>query len=650
MSVAIDTRQGGNVSQAARALLRQLFPFTAIFLATQLLVRLTLAARVGLDYADDALGYVAPFIVGAWFDTAVFTAFAVPVVLWWLALPRTGAGSRIDRWLAPAGLTLFVFLCLFVAVAEHLFWTEFATRFNFIAVDYLIYTNEVIGNIWQSYPIVKLLAAVIAVALGIAYLGHRFLSAPLDHLSFPRRLGPALAALALPVLLIGATPTSLAYGGSNAYGKELSLNGIWALFHAFFNNEIEYRRFYKTLDDKAVAQRIDRLLSEKNASFAAPADDHLTRIVKRNGPMLRKNVMLISMESLSAGYMGRFGNPRGVTPNLDRLADEGLLFTNLLATGNRTVRGLEALTLSVPPTPGQSILRRPKNGGLFNIGDVFRDRGYDTRFLYGGYGYFDNMNEFYSGNGFEVIDRTLFAKNEVRFENAWGVSDEDLFARALKEADRSHAAGKLFFQLVMTTSNHRPFTFPKGAIDVFSVAGRLAGVKYADLAVGRLVEDAKAKPWFKDTLFVFVADHTSGTAGKVELDPTNYHIPLIFYAPGFIAPGTHDRMASQIDVGPVLLGLLNTSYVSRFYGRDVLNDDAEPRAFIGSYQKIALVRDGTTLVLGPKQAVDGYKGLTSQKTGDLRPELIADAIAYYQFASDWSSRSRRVNTLPQPDR
>src|SRR6185503_14921193 len=101
---------------------------------------------------------------------------------------------------------------------------------------------------------------------------------------------------------------------------------------------------------------------------------------------------------------------------------------------------------------------------------------------------------------------------------------------------------------------------------------------------------------------------------------------------------------------PVVLGLLNASYVSRFYGRDVLNDDAAPRAFIGSYQKVALVRDGTTLVLGPKKTVDGYKGLTSQKTADLAPELIADTIAYYQFASDWSSRSRRVDTLPQPDR
>jgi phosphoglycerol transferase MdoB-like AlkP superfamily enzyme len=301
--------------------------------------------------------------------------------------------------------------------------------------------------------------------------------------------------------------------------------------------------------------------------------------------------------------------------------------------------------LSVPPTPGQSILRRPHNAELFTIGDVFRDRGYDTRFLYGGYGYFDNMNAFYAGNGFEVIDRTSLSADEIHFENVWGVADEDLFQRVLKEADRSFASGRPFFQLVMTTSNHRPFTYPNGVIDIFSKTGRLGGVKYADHAIGRFVEAARAKPWFGDTLFVFVADHTAGTGGKIELDPTRYHIPLIFYAPSFITPSTHDGLASQIDVAPILLGLLNTSYVSRFYGRDVLNDkDAQPRAFISTYEKVALVRGDTTLMLAPRQTVAAYAGLSRDKRANVDAELEADAIAYFQAASGWARNSRRLDT------
>ena len=641
----MDGRAVGASRRAGAALAARLVPFAIIFLVSQFGVRLTLALRVMAEAADEPLGFVASFLLGTWFDLVVFSVLAVPVVIWWLAAPQHLKGGRLDRYATLAGATLFLVFCLIAAVGEHLFWSEFGTRFNFIAIDYLIYTREVVQNIWQSYPIAKLVAALLAVASAGIYLGRQRLVPKADGAPIAARWIPAFAALLAPVVAVSTTPTSLAFSRSNAYATELSLNGIWALAHAFFNNEIDYRRFYKTLAQAAVAKRIESLLAEKDALLASPGRDPLTRLIRREGGMLRKNVMLVSMESMGAEYMAHFGNRQNITPNLDRLASEGLLFTKLLATGTRTVRGLEALTLSVPPTPGQSILRRPHNDGLFTIGDVFRDRGYDTRFLYGGYGYFDNMNAFYAGNGFEVIDRTSLSADEIHFENVWGVADEDLFQRVIKEADRSFASGRPFFQLVMTTSNHRPFTYPNGVIDIFSKTGRLGGVKYADHAIGSFVEAARRKPWFRDTLFVFVADHTAGTGGKIELDPTRYHIPLVFYAPSFIAPSTHAGLASQIDVAPVLLGLLNTSYVSRFYGRDVLHDkEAQPRAFISTYEKVALVRGDTTLMLAPRQTVDAYVGLSRRKRANADPELEADAIAYFQAASAWAQNSRRLDT------
>ncbi|HXE68234.1 MAG TPA: LTA synthase family protein [Hyphomicrobiaceae bacterium] len=641
----MDRRKVRASRSAGAALAARLLPFAIIFFVSQFGVRLTLMLRVRSEATDSLLDVLTPFLIGAWFDLVVFSVFALPVVIWWLAAPQNLKGGRLDRYATLAGATLFLVLCLIAAVGEHLFWTEFGTRFNFIAVDYLLYTREVVQNIWQSYPVAKLFGALLAFAGAGIFLARHQLFPKTDGAPLGARWVPALAALIAAVVAVNATPTALVFSRSNAYATELSLNGIWALAHAFFHNEIDYRRFYKTLPPEAVAKRIETLLEEKDALLALPGRDPLTRLIRRPGKMLRKNVMLVSMESMGAEYLAHFGNRQNLTPNLDRLASEGLLFTKLLATGTRTVRGLEALTLSVPPTPGQSILRRPHNAELFTIGDVFRDRGYDTRFLYGGYGYFDNMNAFYAGNGFEVIDRTALLADEIHFENVWGVSDEDLFQRVIKEADRSFASGNPFFQLVMTTSNHRPFSYPNGVIDIFSKTGRLGGVKYADHAIGRFVEAARLKPWFRDTLFVFVADHTAGTGGKIELNPSRYHIPLIFYAPDFIAPSTHDGLASQIDVAPVLLGLLNTSYVSRFYGRDVLYDkDAQPRAFISTYEKVALVRGDTTLLLAPRQTVDAYVGLTRSKRANIDPELEADAIAYFQAASAWSRNSRRLDT------
>ena len=182
---------------------------------------------------------------------------------------------------------------------------------------------------------------------------------------------PALAALMAPVVAVSATPTSLAFSRSNAYATELSLNGIWALTHAFFNNEIDYRRFHKTLPQQAVAKRIKTLLEEKDGLLASPGPDPLTRLIRREGRMLRKNVMLVSMESMGAEYLAHFGNRQNLTPRSRSPCQRGPAVHQ--AAGDRHAHGARprSLDLSVPPTPGQSILRRPHNAELFSIGDVF---------------------------------------------------------------------------------------------------------------------------------------------------------------------------------------------------------------------------------------------------------------------------------------
>jgi phosphoglycerol transferase MdoB-like AlkP superfamily enzyme len=158
--------------------------------------------------------------------------------------------------------------------------------------------------------------------------------------------------------------------------------------------------------------------------------------------------------------------------------------------------------LSIPPTPGQSIVRRPGGTGVFNLGTIFRSRHYTTSFIYGGYSVFDNMGAFFSGNGFETIDQANFPKKEIHFSNAWGVSDEDLFRQAIKKADLDHGQGKKFFQYILTTSNHRPFTYPEGKIDIPSHTNREGAVKYSDYAIGEFIREAQKKAWFKDTIFV----------------------------------------------------------------------------------------------------------------------------------------------------
>jgi phosphoglycerol transferase MdoB-like AlkP superfamily enzyme len=310
----------------------------------------------------------------------------------------------------------------------------------------------------------------------------------------------------------------------------------------------------------------------------------------------------------------------------------------MYATGNRTVRGLEALSLALPPTPGQSIVRRPHSEKLFSLGSVFEDKDYAVLFAYGGYGYFDNMNAFFDANDYRVIDRRDIPSARIEFENVWGVADEHLYDQVIDEIDREKAARpkRPVFAHVMTTSNHRPYTYPPGRIDIPSGKDREGAVKYTDYAIGRFIERARTHAWFKDTVFVITADHGASARGTTRIPVEKYLIPLFVYAPAHVAPTRVDRLMSQIDIPPTLLGLLDFHYYTKFLGRDLLHSPAEgDRAFVANFQTLAYMKDDRMVVLQPKRKVDSFR-LADGRTYDALPgdtSLTREAIAYYQIAS-----------------
>jgi phosphoglycerol transferase MdoB-like AlkP superfamily enzyme len=590
------------------------------------------------------------YAVGFFFDCVTFSYFAIPFVLVAVILPDRVFNSTFFRICSYAVWFAVTYLMLFNMVAEYTFFDEFATRFNFIAVDYLIYTNEVISNIRESYPVNAILVALLLLNIFAFLPVKKHLSHSFMHKSsIVSRLKVGAAFLVLPVLSFVAVELSLTQISPNNYANELCGNGIYCLFSAFRNNELDFNKFYVTRDDKEVLAHLRGLLQEKSSRFVSKEGPSVSRIIQPEGTEKHLNIVLVVEESLSAEYLTSFGNNMGITPNLDKLAKESLFFTHLYATGTRTVRGLEALTLSMPPLPGTSVVKRPKNENFVSWGSITKEKGYDNKFIYAGHGYFDNMNYFYANNGFATVDRTNFAKDEITFTNAWGVCDEDLFLKVIKEADQSFAGKKPFFSVVMTTSNHRPFTYPDGKIDIPSHSGRPGGVKYADYAIGRLLAEAKKKPWFNDTIFIIVADHCAGSAAKLALPIKNYEIPLFIYAPAHIKPQVVDRMMSQIDVAPTVLGLLNMKYSSAFIGKDVLTTDSwSERAFISTYQKLGYIQDDKLAVLGPKKEADYFSFVRKDgATTVLKPQedLLMNTLAYIQGTN--YIYKNRLNRLKQ---
>lgn len=605
-----------------------------LLVALATLTRLALALR-----ADVAVGglldWVQVFLRGLVFDLAAAAYALAPFVAWLALVPDRLAHSRPHRALVLLGFFGTAFALLVLPVAEWLFWDEFGARFNFIAVDYLIYTHEVLGNIWESYPVGWALAGIALLALTLtALVAPALWRAAAAPLAWRARAAVLLAG----TLALGATVGLVDSGDKNFSARdganELAGNGLYEFFAANRRNELDFERYYATLP-RDEALRLVRA-AFPGADWVQPERGGVERHVRGAGPERRLNVVVVTVESLGAEFLGAYGDARGLTPNLDRLARESLWFADVYATGNRTVRGLEAVSLALPPTPGQSIVRRPNNDALFSLGSVFEDKGYGVLFAYGGYGYFDNMNAFFDANDYRSVDRRAIPAARIAFENVWGVADEHLFDQVLEELDREHAAHaqRPFFVHVMTTSNHRPYTYPPGRIDIPSGTSREGAVKYTDYALGRFLEGARGRPWFADTVFVITADHGASARGGMQIPVDKYRIPLFVYAPAHVAPRRIDRLMSQIDIAPTLLGLLDVDYYSKFLGRDVLHaPPASDRAFVANYQALGYLKGGEMVVLHPKRAVQFLSLLGEAQAAPRDEQLLREAVAFYQVAA-----------------
>lgn len=607
------------------------------WLAVDFFVRLGLALYSASQVSFSLWTLVKMFVVGFFFDLSVALHGMIPLVLYLAIVPRKWFDRSWNRWLVRGFVWLGASLILFGAVSEYFFWEEFQSRFNFIAVDYLVYTTEVLKNIRESYPVFPLIGVIGLLAAVVTWLIDRYLLVWKTEVNWKKRVGAVLLFILFPVISFFGMNGNYKNISDNMYNDELAGNGLYELFSAFRNNELDYHRFYRTLPDAEAEAILRAQLEKSGGTMISNQSWNLTRQFEGQGTLKQPNIVFITVESLSSDYLGIYGNKENLTPRLDALSKESLWFSKVYATGTRTVRGLEAITLAIPPTPGQSIVRRLDNQDLFTIGSVLNSQGYVSHFLYGGYGYFDNMNEFFSVNGYSITDRSDIPKDKIVMENAWGVSDEDIFSQALEKMDQDYSQGKKSFQMIMTTSNHRPFTYPEGRIDIPSPGDRAGAVKYTDWAIGNFIDQAKTKPWFKDTIFVIVADHQADSAGKTEVPIQRYHIPVLVYGPEWIKAGKVDRLMSQIDVAPTVLGLLNFSYKSRFLGYD-LNQipEGEERIFISTYQSIAYAKGDTLVVLNPKQRVTCYR--IDYETGEYQllaedPVLVREAIAWYQGAS-----------------
>lgn len=629
--------------------------FAITFLLYSFIIRVSLYC-MGWDLIDFSIvNFLQVFGIGFLFDVGSLSYVLVGYSVYLLVFPKRFYGSKIDKIITKSAYALILFILTFSFLSEITFWLEYQKRFNFIAVDYLLYTYEVIENIHQSYPLPILISGLILItylAIRITKKKKAYQKSFDNKDSLKTEFIPAVFWIVIFLIFHFNIKNKQAEIFENRVENELAKSGLYSFFAAYNSNELDYNEFYKTVPDEKLFKGIKTLVSIQGDSLVGNKNN-IERIVFNKGKEQKPNIIFIGLESLNASFMGHFSPGRDWTPTLDSLVYESVFFNNLYAVGTRTIRGMEGITLSIPPTPGRSIVKRANNDNLFTIGEVFKSKGYTRTFFYGGDGYFDNMNSYFGNNGFDIVDRKKGHRidvqfptkriniddDEVTFENAWGVCDEDIYNKVLKVAAQQHNEGKPFFNFVMNNSNHQPYTYPDANAKIPSGTSREGAVKYADKALGDFLRKAKKQPWFENTVFVIMSDHCAYSAGRTELNVNKYHIPAYIFNLKANKNAQINKMCSQIDLFPTLFGYLNWSYTSNIYGQDISKmTPTQERALIGNYRKLGLLKKDKLVVLNNDKDANFY--LWNKKDNTLKVQkmdetILNEAILYYQSAYDF---------------
>lgn len=545
-----------------------------------------------------------------WIVVAQGLRFDVLLICAFIALPLSVHAVLFNGKAWRAFVTTYLLIAygviVLMEVATPTFISEFDLRPNILFVEYLKYPREILWMLWKGYKL-SVLSGFGILAVSLLLFNALLARKKLAPSPIPLKMAIALCLIAM-VLTTGGIRSSFGHRPANpsvvAFSNDLlvndlALNSTYSTTYAIYS-ALRHERGIKTYGRMSQ----EEALEEVRAAMALPESHFLPggpstyhRPVAHQAVGHRPNLVIILEESLGAEFVGALGG-LDLTPNLDALFNEGISFTNLYATGTRSVRGIEAIMTGFTPTAARSVVKLPKSQtGFFTIAELLRREGYATSFLYGGEAHFDNMQQFLVGNGIEsVIEEKDFP--DPAFKSSWGVSDEDLLLRAHQEFEISRE--RPFFSLVFTSSNHSPFEFPENKIELHQKpkAHVNNAVKYADYVLGEFFHRAKSSAYWENTIFLVVADHNSRVWGYDLVPIDRFKVPALILG-GVIEPKKIDRQASQIDLIPTVLGLMGIHSPTPAIGIDLLRPDIDtiPGRAVMQYDKTQAYMQGDQVVI-----------------------------------------------------
>jgi phosphoglycerol transferase MdoB-like AlkP superfamily enzyme len=540
---------------------------------------------------------------------------------------------------AAAGRLLRVYtvccivLVSFITVADLHSYREYGAKLNAQTVAYLRYPKEALASL-SSSPLLLLFALIgLLIAVGVLLYG-RVCREP-----FGRGAGsslPALGARACLSLLfaaliflgirgsVGVAPMnpSFAFFSSEQFANHAALNASWNLIYDIKYYFRHQGNSFVYLPEAEMRSRTERLFHRGSAN---DTEQVLTTE--------RPNVVVFILESWTADIVGALGAEKGITPNFDQLAGDGLLFTDFYANGYRSSFGIPAVLAGYPSNPEGSVLNHPlKMDRLPTLAASLKKAGYSTQFHYGGDDRFDDMHAFIVHSGFDkVVDREAFDKKDMN--SKWGAQDHVLFKRVI---DDLRGAPTPFFSAMFTLSSHEPFEVPMKTVYPGSDEASLFknALHYTDQSLKGFFEQARKESWYKNTLFVFVADHGhSLPLQRKNFQPERYRIPLLIYGDVLKKEYRGARRAtigSQSDIAATLLAQLHLPGDAFLWSNNLLNRHRNDFAYYNFYTGFALRTPQQTVVFDnvSKKVI---LRVGAEQSPAQNSESLKDAQAYMQY-------------------
>lgn len=556
--------------------------FVCFFTAFRLLLFFSVPSRLtGLPFGDTLYA----FFMGLRFDTVIAGyLLALPFLLLSVGIFI----ARLERILLKvAFIFLFLggFITLWGGAADIPFFNQFFTRLNTTALEWMDTPLFVVSMIFQEWRYAIYFILFCGAMAFYFFLLRKIMrrTQSLPQVEKHYRLKTVVTIVCVCLIFLGIrgrvdekSPIRVgtAYFSNNAFLNQLGLNPTFTFIRSALDAREEKNKSIQLMDNQKALRLVQRYLH-----IDAPREDiPLARAVKPIGAENRMNVVVILMEGMSAFRLQHYNKTENHTPFLDSMTKRGLFFENTFTSGIHTFNGVFSTLFSFPAIYRQHPMKESAIFRYNGIGDTLKRAGYSTSYFTTHDGQFDNIEGFLRANGFEhIITKADYPSDKIK--TTLGVPDDYMFEFAMPILRARAAEKKPFFAAFLTASNHGPYYLP----DYFTPRAKNIDdqmIEYSDWSLQKFFTLAQSEAWYKNTLFVLIADHGASIGPTFDMPLGYTQAPLIFYKEG-IEPQTITKIAGQIDIYPTIMGFLNIAYTNNTMGIDLRKEEREFILFNG---------------------------------------------------------------------